>query len=569
MNSTRLLFSNLLYYWRTNLAVLLGVAAATAVIGGALVVGDSVRESLKQMSLDRLGKIDHLLTGPRFFTEELANSLGDDAKNVTFAPAIVMQGTVEYGETRESAVRAGHIQVYGVDERSWDLLEHGSISAPQSGEIVLNERVASQLNLEVGKSITLIVEIPASIPRDALLGDREETVTAIDLTVSGIATEDSGLGRLGFNPTQQIPLNVFMSLDELQMQTGLAEVKRSKRDPIPKPARVNTLLIASPNDITPEQAEILTEQVHDAVTLEDLALKLVTHPDYRYVSLESEQMILENGLAEMAIEAATAENVATSPVLVYLLNELRKFDPAGDEAKKLADPDYAPPFSMYSVIAGVDLESLPSFDYRSSAVANSLQGDEVIVNTWLANDLDLGVGDTLEVKYHVVGDRGQLPEESHQFEVVAITELIAPTDDPGFTPTVPGVTDAESYDDWREPFPLKRELIPDRDDEYWEEFRTVPKVYVGIEKAQELWRSRYGELTSLRFTPGSTETLDELSNRYRSTFLKKLGPEVTGLVVQPVKSQGLQAAQGTTDFTGLFIGFSFFLILAATLLVGL
>ncbi|MCA9030820.1 MAG: hypothetical protein KDA66_08430, partial [Planctomycetaceae bacterium] len=106
MNSTRLLFSNLLYYWRTNLAVLLGVAAATAVIGGALVVGDSVRESLKQMSLDRLGKIDHLLTGPRFFTEELANSLGDDAKNVTFAPAIVMQGTVEYGETRESAVRA-------------------------------------------------------------------------------------------------------------------------------------------------------------------------------------------------------------------------------------------------------------------------------------------------------------------------------------------------------------------------------------------------------------------------------------------------------------------------------
>ena len=32
---------SLTHYWRTNLAVLLGVIAATAVIGGALLVGDS------------------------------------------------------------------------------------------------------------------------------------------------------------------------------------------------------------------------------------------------------------------------------------------------------------------------------------------------------------------------------------------------------------------------------------------------------------------------------------------------------------------------------------------------
>ena len=58
MTTTRLLLQSILYYWRTNLAVLLGVVAGTAVIGGALIVGDSVRGSLRQMTEERLGKID-------------------------------------------------------------------------------------------------------------------------------------------------------------------------------------------------------------------------------------------------------------------------------------------------------------------------------------------------------------------------------------------------------------------------------------------------------------------------------------------------------------------------------
>ena len=47
----------------------------TAVIGGALIVGDSVRASLRQMTLDRLGQIDDAPTGPRFFREALAQNV--------------------------------------------------------------------------------------------------------------------------------------------------------------------------------------------------------------------------------------------------------------------------------------------------------------------------------------------------------------------------------------------------------------------------------------------------------------------------------------------------------------
>jgi hypothetical protein len=69
-------------------------------------------------------------------------------------------------------------------------------------------------------------------------------MTALVLTVSAIAPEETGLARLGLNPTQQLPATEFVSLEELQSQTGLAAVARSRRNPIAKPARVNTLFFA-------------------------------------------------------------------------------------------------------------------------------------------------------------------------------------------------------------------------------------------------------------------------------------------------------------------------------------
>jgi len=49
MRTSTLLARNLAWYWRTNLAVVLGVATATSVLAGALLVGDSVRASLRDL----------------------------------------------------------------------------------------------------------------------------------------------------------------------------------------------------------------------------------------------------------------------------------------------------------------------------------------------------------------------------------------------------------------------------------------------------------------------------------------------------------------------------------------
>ena len=48
MTLGRLLLRNLLFHWRGNSAVVLGVAVGTAVLTGALLVGDSLRGSLRE-----------------------------------------------------------------------------------------------------------------------------------------------------------------------------------------------------------------------------------------------------------------------------------------------------------------------------------------------------------------------------------------------------------------------------------------------------------------------------------------------------------------------------------------
>ena len=58
MTSLRLILRSARYHWRTNLAVTLGVATAVSVLAGALLVGDSVRGSLRDIAVGRLGATD-------------------------------------------------------------------------------------------------------------------------------------------------------------------------------------------------------------------------------------------------------------------------------------------------------------------------------------------------------------------------------------------------------------------------------------------------------------------------------------------------------------------------------
>src|SRR5687767_15421052 len=98
MSFRRLVIRGLTYHWRTNLAVIAGVATAVAVLSGALLVGDSVRGSLRDLVVQRLGRTDRAVLATGFFREQLAADLQSDPSFrqafAAAAPLIVMQGAV-------------------------------------------------------------------------------------------------------------------------------------------------------------------------------------------------------------------------------------------------------------------------------------------------------------------------------------------------------------------------------------------------------------------------------------------------------------------------------------------
>src|SRR5262245_16346760 len=106
-----MLRASLRYYRGTNALVVLGVAVAVAVMAGALLVGDSVRESLRQIALSRLGRTDAIVTSPTFFRTALAYDVAART-SIRVAPLIVAGGAVAHDESKRSA---GHVSVYGVN----------------------------------------------------------------------------------------------------------------------------------------------------------------------------------------------------------------------------------------------------------------------------------------------------------------------------------------------------------------------------------------------------------------------------------------------------------------------
>jgi hypothetical protein len=105
---------SLLHYRRTNAAVVAGVAVAVAVLAGALLVGRSVRASLRAIAEERIGRTDAAVVGSRLFEVSLAERLA--AGSGRMAPVLSLRGVVTEPATGR---RASPVEVWGVDERFW------------------------------------------------------------------------------------------------------------------------------------------------------------------------------------------------------------------------------------------------------------------------------------------------------------------------------------------------------------------------------------------------------------------------------------------------------------------
>ncbi|MCX7824145.1 MAG: ABC transporter permease, partial [Verrucomicrobiae bacterium] len=174
MTFRTLLLRNLAYHWRSLLAVACGAAVGATVLTGSLIVGDSMRASLRDLTLDRLGGVDCALAAGRFFREQLAAEIGHH-KSVRAAPAILLRGSAVHGTT---GTRAGQVNVLGVDPRFWDLAVSPSdswnaqdaIRNAKPDHVVLNETLARDLGARAGDDVLLRFENSSAVPRESVMG---------------------------------------------------------------------------------------------------------------------------------------------------------------------------------------------------------------------------------------------------------------------------------------------------------------------------------------------------------------------------------------------------------------
>ena len=214
----------------------LGMVIASAILTGALIVGDSVRGTLKERALRRLAGAHYaLFSGDRSFSVALGRSRlagdrqrrpADAATGTAGAMALALPATASLAN---GSARANSIQVYGVGSEFREFVGASAATALKPGEVLLNQALADQLTANAGDEVILRVAKPGLLSGDAALSPRSKQIVALRLVVKGVLPAAEG-GELALTSRSATTLNAFVDLTEL----GVAHRNPGPRQPAPR-----------------------------------------------------------------------------------------------------------------------------------------------------------------------------------------------------------------------------------------------------------------------------------------------------------------------------------------------
>ncbi len=539
MTTRSFILSSARHYARVHLGLLVGAFLASAILSGSMLVGDSVKASLKRAAMLRLGYVRHaLLGGDRWFTERLAQGTGS-------APFIMINGSASLPSGK---ARANGVQVLGVSDAFWNLSPSGKVIALGKDAVAVNEALAARLSLKVGDTLVIRMEQPSTLSRDApLSGSTKEEVT-LRRTVSAVVAPVD-FGHFQIAATQRVSDSVYLPLADLQAALDrVGRINVFARSSTGRPVGVHLLnclcnLCAPPamkEDAPSMSGRWFNMVLASHTTLEDLALKLTqVQGGVSEWEISTDRIFIDQAFADKLLERVPG----SYGVITYLVN--------GFSSGAGRTP--------YSMVTAADEKRLAGL-----LPDVALKPGEVLVNQWLADDLKLAVGSKLDVRYFTVGIGRELSESTAPFTVRGIVPMNHADMKREWTPAFPGVSDADNCRDWNSGLPIKLDAIRDQDEKYWDDYKGTPKAFIGLADGQRIWGNRFGKLTAIRF-PNAGE--DEAALRVKLGSMLRLSD--IGLTPVDLKLSGDAAARGTVDFGGLFIGLSLFLIAAALVFAAL
>lgn len=539
MTRWQLALKGLLWHRLSYFAVAACIATTCAVICGALLVGGSVRESLRVKAMERLGRTEAALVSGKFFREELSAELQTAFPVV---PMILLQGSVRHQDNSKLATR---VNIIGIDSRFKAVHPQGHLGKIEQRETRINQALAEELGAQAGDDLLVSFELQSDIPREHALGSRQATADRIRLAVASVE-KDSGAGIFDLKLQQETPRNLFISLEKLQKELG-------------RKGEVNTLVACSGGGGAPLPGE-LQSALKKSLKLGDLGVKLRQSSSHGYLALESRDFLLDSRLVKAARKSISQNGYLHQEVLSYLANSI------GLEGKDAEIP--------YSLVTAASPWLLPGGEVSQYPLGVKDKGLElwrpgfIFLNSWAAADLGAREGDVVKLKYFAMGPGHEIVERSVEMKLAGVLDLSGGALDPGWTPEYPGVSDAKTFADWDPPFPIDHSKIrePGPDGDYWKEYSTTPKGFVSIQEGKDLWAGKYGQLTSIRIRDADGKTGKDTVSKYTGHLLAAIEPGEFGLTFRPLRSEATEASRLGTDFGMLFVSMSFFIIVAALML---
>jgi ABC-type antimicrobial peptide transport system permease subunit len=540
---------------------------STAVITGSLVVGDSMEQLVYTSTFKNLGEVDQVLKGKDFFDyryfQALATEPKVDDETDGLAPIILIKCSVE---SRSSGYRENDAQLIGMDQ---NILSLGSFKSHETGdkltsqdlklgknEIIINEKLASKLNIEINDELDLIIPNPAfrldTVFSESFGLNAIERVVRIKQIV-----EHDNLGSLQMDGRTQDTGNIFMNLTQVQNILGIDN-------------KINTILISNNGDKytgfenDDRVAEVIYNSLDNNIGYSDLGYELnISGSDY--LRITNKDVFFDSEIYDL-LKLSVSEpelDFQVSPVLTYFVNYISL-----ERTEKIVN---------YSLVTGLDLvedANFGDFEWLSTDSGNNtithLDPDEIILLNWTADQLGAEVGDVLTMEYMALDRLYNIYNTTHNFTIKYIIGLSGKASDEFLMPAFPGLEGKVDCVNWEPPFPIDLNRISKDDRDFWFKNSGTPKAYISLNNAQEVWSNNLGSLTMIKVSSSSNtgeNGLLNLKNEVENYLNNSIDHSFAGFIIDDVKSDSLDTTEGMTIFPMMFLAFGSAIIIAGMALI--
>ncbi len=509
----RLVLRNSVLHLKGGLAVALAAAAASAVLIGAAIVGDSVNGSLKDTALERLGGITHSVTAPYFFDEGLSGRIESGLNGGTAAPVLILYASVK---NISNGVTAQNVQIVGCDERFFELFgvkfdEAGGLTGRKA---LVSRSLSKDIIFLQNDNIILTLPKAALAPQGSVFGKKKTADTTVTLRLEpGMVMPSYSAGLFNLKNEAAPSRTVFVPLKTLQNALGLT-------------GKINTVLIHS-EKTNPAMA------LNQKITLGDFGLSIVEDNAGGAFYIESGDLMLTEAQAARAEIAAKKSGLSGERLSVYLVRSINGKAP-------------------YSVIAASEKTSVGKY--------------QILLSGWAAEDAGKILGEALPVSFIKAKSDGDYYEASEEF--VFSGKMPDAYANSGLVPKFEGITDSASMADWKPPFALVKGAIRPKDEKYWTEHGAAPKALINYKRALQYWKEEspvYSGITSCRVEKKDADS----RKRFENYFTEEGDPAAMGLILKSEREDAQKSAVASSDYSSLFAGLSFFVVASALGLVWL